>query len=202
MCSPSSSPPRSSSIGHHLLLHRVRRRLAHKGPKLPCGFSVRAQYGLTLLLCGTFVTLPLEIGHLDYLHHLHTDTPSWQLLLPISTTSIPLLSPQQPIVYQHATNSETFDRYRLDYLPVTNGAHETGRQIRAYDAVVYQAERTSELDRYVNQSIYRDETLDYYEELTFPSSDNCYRPKWTYELHPTCNTLHDLSMFATEHSIS
>jgi len=36
--------------------------------------------------------------------------------------------------------------------------------------------------------------FEHYEELDYPKGTGCYKPKWSYQLFPNCNTFHELSL--------
>lgn len=73
----------------------------------------------------------------------------------------------------------------------TQESFERGRSIARNDAKRYHNQFRQRLVRLDDTTDSWDPYYEYYEEQSFPSSDNCYRPKWTYETHPSCNTFHE-----------
>ena len=48
---------------------------------------------------------------------------------------------------------------------------------------------TTEIDKETGQSYY-----DHYDEIDYPGDDTCRRPKWSYDLYPSCNAFHEVSL--------
>lgn len=151
------------------------------------------------MVCIFYWHMPLEINEQ---RPLHPDAlPALPLLLPVPQSPTEILLP--PRANHMWADQASRPRYDLDYLSLSKTTQESQRRIRENDASLYHDERRKELQRLVEATPSEEESssgvyFDHYEEQTFPEKNDCYRLKWTYELHPTCNAFHEFHMFRHE----
>ena len=66
-----------------------------------------------------------------------------------------------------------------------------GRMFEQDDNRKYHRERELQLRLLDESTSDWDPGYEFYEEKDYPSSNDCYRPKWSYEYRPTCNKVHE-----------
>lgn len=90
---------------------------------------------------------------------------------------------------------------RLEIPVLTGGGRDFRRFIREDDDAAYHRERLEQLESIDRNTDERDFSysdpgrFEHYDELDYPKSvTGCYRPKWSYEIHPTCQHFHELGL--------
>lgn len=110
-----------------------------------------------------------------------------------------------PVTKSSSTRAKRPNYNGIAYESVVGNAKEYDdlppRLISFDDADRYHEEKAGQLkwidDHTESESIsYSDPgKFDHYDEQDYPKTTGCYRPKWSYEGHPTCSKFHEFSMF-------
>lgn len=94
-------------------------------------------------------------------------------------------------------------RNNIEYHPLRADAFDTGRRIREHDLQLYHSEALARFEEWDAPNEYHDSREKdlgryiHYEEDNYPHENGCYRPKWSYAYHPSCNNFHQFDMSRT-----
>jgi len=107
-------------------------------------------------------------------------------------------APAPPLLKSGTAASES-DYGGLEFRPVLADYNYT-RTIHDDDDEIYSTRRKRFLQR-LDETTTSDDVdsrtpnrFEHYEEITYPTADGCYLPKWSYEIYPSCPRFHELSV--------